>query len=212
RRPPVRVARRSGAVGSGVPGRGRSGPRGTRRAGRPGTAGAGGGGRGGRPPGPPGGGGAPPPPTPRPAPPRRPPGPGPAGRGGEPPGGGRGGAGGARRAAARVGPARHAPIELVHAADEGTPAAPHLERTVLVQPAGIAAALRRLAGAGPRRLVGAAAHTGNGAARPEPPDTGYPVRMPTLNANDEAAVPLEGLVEAGSPGAGRSPGPRRGGP
>jgi pyruvate/2-oxoglutarate/acetoin dehydrogenase E1 component/pyruvate/2-oxoglutarate dehydrogenase complex dihydrolipoamide acyltransferase (E2) component len=106
-----------------------------------------------------------------------------------------------------------APVALVHSRASIIPAAPHLERAVLAQPADITAAARRLAGAPDPRRRNAGAEPPAAtqtvrpieAVQPTPAGASHPVTVPTLNANDDSCILIEWLrddgqlVEAGDP-------------
>jgi pyruvate/2-oxoglutarate dehydrogenase complex dihydrolipoamide acyltransferase (E2) component len=100
-----------------------------------------------------------------------------------------------------------APIRLVHSAETIIPAAPHLERTVLVQPDLITTALTEVARWTTVRAADHSVPAGTRAPsaepalppRADPPaEAGEPVLLPTLNPNDDEAVLVAWLVDDGA--------------
>ncbi len=93
-----------------------------------------------------------------------------------------------------------APVHLVHSRPSVIPAAPHLERTVLVQPADIRDALLHLShgsGSARGRPRAAGAPPAVGVAATGAAGERHPVLLPTFNANDTSATLLTWLVEDG---------------
>lgn len=94
-----------------------------------------------------------------------------------------------------------APVELVSSAPSVIPAAAHLERLVLVQPATITRAILRLAG---QRGPAARRPPGHGPSGPSGPSgaisrsaDSHPITIPALNSNDADCVLIEWLVADG---------------